>query len=506
MIEGVKASALTDTDNSGGLSAGDTLTYTVTATNIGNVTLSGVAVQSDTLTQMDTTASANSLSSFTAGSSTTLAPGGSVSFTATYLVAQADIDAGGLSNTATVVGTPPSGSANNVTDVTDDGDDQDGNTSNDATENAVTASPSIEGVKTVALTTDTGPSGLSAGDTLTYTIAIANTGNVTLTGVGVQSDTLSRGAGGTLSTVSGFSASNFTTSTSPATLAPGASLTYTATYLVAQADIDAGGLSNTATVIGTSPSGSAVTDVTDEGNDTDGNTTDDATTLTVSAAPVVMASQSFSYAENQVSGAVVGTVSATDDVGVTAFRFAATGTGTSADGYYSIASDGKITLTSAGATAGASSNDFETSPNSFIYGVQAGDAAGNWSSSENVTLNVTDVDDTAPTIALTSDVGALKAGETATITFTLSEASSDFAAGDITVTGGTLGTLTATGNPLVYTAVFTPTASSATSASISVASTTFSDAAGNFNADGADADNTVSIGWIELTVFTNTTV
>ena len=79
---------------------------------------------------------------------------------------------------------------------------------------------------------------------------------MTLTGVGVQSDTLSRGAGGTLSTVSGFSASNFTTSTSPATLAPGASLSYTATYVVTQADIDAGGLSNTATVVGTPPSGS----------------------------------------------------------------------------------------------------------------------------------------------------------------------------------------------------------------------------------------------------------
>ena len=503
MIEGVKASALTDTDNSGGLSAGDTLTYTVTATNIGNVTLSGVAVQSDTLTQMDTTASANSLSSFTAGSSTTLAPGGSVSFTATYLVAQADIDAGGLSNTATVVGTPPSGSANNVTDVTDDGDDQDGNTSNDATENAVTASPSIEGVKTVALTTDAdwserfqrwrhadlydcdrehrqcdadGCWGAERHAEPRRWWYAEHGERVLCVELHDEHEPCDFGAW----------------REPEPTRRP---------ILLTQADIDAGGLSNTATVVGTPPSGSAVTDVTD-----DGNTTDDATTLTVSAAPVVMASQSFSYAENQVSGAVVGTVSATDDVGVTAFRFAATGTGTSADGYYSIASDGKITLTSAGATAGASSNDFETSPNSFIYGVQAGDAAGNWSSSENVTLNVTDVDDTAPTIALTSDVGALKAGETATITFTLSEASSDFAAGDITVTGGTLGTLTATGNPLVYTAVFTPTASSATSASISVASTTFSDAAGNFNADGADADNTVSIGWIELTVFTNTTV
>ena len=111
----------------------------------------------------------------------------------------------------------------------------------------------------------------------------------------------------------------------------------------------------------------------------------------IDTAPVVTASQSFSYTENQAANALVGTVVATDDVAVTAFRFAATGTGTSADGFYSIASDGKITLTAAGVAAGIANNDFETSPNSFTYGVEAGDAAGNWSSAVNVTLNVTDV-------------------------------------------------------------------------------------------------------------------
>ncbi len=47
------------------------------------------------------------------------------------------------------------------------------------------------------------------------------------------------------------------------------SLLASRTYVVAQADIDAGGLSNTATVQGTSPTDADVTDITDDGNDGD---------------------------------------------------------------------------------------------------------------------------------------------------------------------------------------------------------------------------------------------
>ena len=115
-------------------------------------------------------------------------------------------------------------------------------------------------------------------------------------------------------------------------------------------------------------------------------------------APVVTASQTFSYAENQSAGALVGTVAATDAVGVTAFRFAASGTTTSSDGYYEIAADGKLTITAVGVAAGVANNDFETGLNSFTYGIEAGDAAGNWSASVDVTLNVTDLDDTAPVV------------------------------------------------------------------------------------------------------------
>src|SRR5699024_5180170 len=110
-------------------------------------------------------------------------------------------------------------------------------------------------------------------------------------------------------------------------------------------------------------------------------------------APVVTASQTFSYNENRSAGQVIATVAATDAVGVTGFRFS-NGQTISADGYFSIDNAGQVTLTAAGLAAGTPSNDFETTPNSFTHGVQARDAAGNWSASANVTFNVLDVVDT----------------------------------------------------------------------------------------------------------------
>ena len=100
-------------------------------------------------------------------------------------------------------------------------------------------------------------------------------------------------------------------------------------------------------------------------------------------------------------------------------------------------------------------------------------------------------DVTMPTIAITSDVASLAAGKTAAITFTLSEASTDFVESDVTVTGGALSGFAGSGTS--YTATFTPDAGSTANGVISVASGVFTDAAGNANADGADADNTVTL-------------
>ena len=110
------------------------------------------------------------------------------------------------------------------------------------------------------------------------------------------------------------------------------------------------------------------------------------------------------------------------------------------------------------------------------------DSNGNWASA---------IDTIRPTIAVSSNVSSLEAGEIAALTFTLSESSSDFSESDIAVSGGSLSSFSGSGR--TYTAIFTPTADSTTNGVISVASTKFSDAAGNFNNDGSDPNNTVTL-------------
>lgn len=107
---------------------------------------------------------------------------------------------------------------------------------------------------------------------------------------------------------------------------------------------------------------------------------------------------------------------------------------------------------------------------------------------DNGTLTL--VDTTAPTIAIVSSASSLSASQTATITFTLSESSANFDASDVTVSGGTLSNFSGSGT--TYTALFTPTANSTINGVVSVASGTFSDAAGNTNADGSDTNNVLT--------------
>ena len=92
-------------------------------------------------------------------------------------------------------------------------------------------------------------------------------------------------------------------------------------------------------------------------------------------------------------------------------------------------------------------------------------------------------DTTPPTIAITSNKTLLKAGDSATLTFTLSEPSNNFIASDVTVSGGTLSNFV--GNGTTYTAVFTPTPDSVINGIVSVANGVFSDFAGNLNASSS---------------------
>lgn len=115
-------------------------------------------------------------------------------------------------------------------------------------------------------------------------------------------------------------------------------------------------------------------------------------------------------------------------------------------------------------------------------------SSGSLVSARSAGLGIT-LDRTAPTLAITSNSAALKAGETATITFTFSEDPGatftwDGSVGDVQVSGGTLSAISGSG--AIRTATFTPTASTNSgAASISVASAAWTDTAGNSGGAGA---------------------
>jgi uncharacterized repeat protein (TIGR01451 family) len=169
--------------------AGDVITYTIVVTNSGNVTLNNITV-TDPLTGLNTTI-------------LSLAPGSSQTYTEVYTITQSDLDAGFVTNTATAT--------DGVT--TDTGSE---------TVNAV-QQPEL----TVTKTADVGTYDL-AGDVITYTILVTNSGNVTLNNITVTDP------------LTGLN-------TTILSLAPGSSQTYTEVYTITQSDLDAGFVTNTAT-------------------------------------------------------------------------------------------------------------------------------------------------------------------------------------------------------------------------------------------------------------------
>ena len=171
--------------------------------------------------------------------------------------------------------------------VTDTSDDPSTSTVNDPTITrltTVTPQSSIEVTKTATIT-DNGNGTTGLGDTITFLITVENTGNTVLNGV-VVNDTFSDLSGNALTLTSGplFVSANL--GSGDGTLLAGETATYTATFVVdAQAD-NAGGVSNTASATAIDPSGTPVNDISDDGDDTDGNTTNDPTVLAFFQDPV----------------------------------------------------------------------------------------------------------------------------------------------------------------------------------------------------------------------------
>ncbi len=226
-----RIASIVDVDLNGHYDAGDRISYEFVVTNTGNVTLTDIAVDDPLLNELGVTIECPQI---------TLVPDQRMTCSAIgdYLVTQADTDAGHRDNTATTAGTPPSGPP--VTDVDD-------------VDQPLDREPGIELTKRIAAVTDVNLNFISdTGDLIRYEFDVTNTGNVTLTDVGITDPLLG--------------AANIPLSCPVTVLAPQEQMTCTADagYGVTVADTDRGHRPNTAAVLGTPPTGPPVTDEDDE--------------------------------------------------------------------------------------------------------------------------------------------------------------------------------------------------------------------------------------------------
>ena len=198
-----------DVNANGRVDAGDTIPYDFLVTNAGTVTLTDVGVTDPKVGTV-------------ACPVTTLLPDESTTCTAVYTITQADVDLGGVTNLAAAQGTPPVGPA-----ITSAPDQTTTPTSTDAT---------LTVDKTAGTPVDVNNNGrVDAGDTIAFSFLVNNTGDLTLSLVGVSD--------GKVGAV---------TCPQP-TLAPTASTTCNATYTITQADVNSGAVNNTAVAIASPP-------------------------------------------------------------------------------------------------------------------------------------------------------------------------------------------------------------------------------------------------------------
>ena len=257
--------AIEDGDNNI-LDVDETVLYTITVTNDGNIELIGVQDPVDVVKDLTGTAfTSQSVAVTYQGSSFdglappansfdgTLAVGESVMFEALLTIDQAMVDAAGVVNTASVLGYDNTGAT-----VSD-------SVSTDAIE--IEASPSLTVTKKADVDhigdADIADRVVRADDRIYYTISVINTGNVTLTDLAVV-DALTDGAGNDL-----VMTSDPTNQWTIASLAPGEEWTDEPYYEIDSAAALTGSISNVVTVTGDTPNGTDdITAISDDPEDT----------------------------------------------------------------------------------------------------------------------------------------------------------------------------------------------------------------------------------------------
>ena len=195
---------------------GETISYKVTVTNDGNLTIKDITVTDELTGNVGDKA----------WTIDKLAPGASEEFTAEYIVTEADILAGSVVNEATATGTSPDPDEPEVPVTPGEKEDPTEEPAGHLTVTKETTSTPEEG------------NSYGLGETISYKVTVTNDGNLTIKDITVT-DELTGNVGDKAWTID--------------KLAPGESEEFTAEYTVTETDILAGKVVNNATATGTSP-------------------------------------------------------------------------------------------------------------------------------------------------------------------------------------------------------------------------------------------------------------
>ena len=198
-----------------------------------------------------------------------------------------------IANSAVVTATTPKGAV--TSDTSDDGDNTDGDTEGDPTEVDLVRDPKIVVSKSASVTTDNGDGFVGPGDTITYSITISNTGNLSLSSI-TLSDTLVDALGNVLTLASGPTFVSGTLSSTAGSIKVGEEIYYTATYVIEQGAANSGAVSNSLYVIASSPGES--NNVTDTSDDPNTGAANDATVVNITPIPGIEVTKLVTVIEN----------------------------------------------------------------------------------------------------------------------------------------------------------------------------------------------------------------
>ena len=204
----VEKEATSEPENGETYALGEKITWKITVTNDGNVTISNITV-TDELTGDEWTVKS-------------LAPGESKEFEAEYTVTEDDILAGKVENTADATGEDPDGEDPDVDPGTDE-EPTDPKNSHLTVEKVATSEPK-------------NGTGYAEGEKITWKITVTNDGNMTIKNITVTDE---------------LTGDEWTIDS----LAPGDSKEFEAEYTVTADDVKEGSVTNTATATGEDPEG-----------------------------------------------------------------------------------------------------------------------------------------------------------------------------------------------------------------------------------------------------------